>query len=365
MQVPWGRISVPMLEGVMTIAGIGSTDLGPVTYVDFEAPRKYKAHIEGLFNVIEEELSRGSIYKGQAIDGQTEPGFIDLAGVKAETVIYSDDTTVQLEANIWSVLRHTERMRELELPRKRAILLEGPYGTGKTLAAFLTAQIATENDWTFLYCRPARDGFAEVMSTARIYQPAVVFFEDVDAMTTPDASRDAISQLLDLFDGITAKGTEIMVVLTTNHPERIHRGMIRPGRLDAVVHIGALDQHGIERMINVNVPSELRDELDYEAIHEAMEGFLPAFAKEAIDRTMRYAIARHGGEVGVLTTGDFVQAARGLRPQLELMQGAPEGAARDTLSLALRREVVKAVDGAILLDRDDDHVLTLETNGVG
>ena len=47
------------------------------------------------------------------------------------------------------------------------------------------------------------------------------------------------------------------------------------------------------------------------------------------------------------------------------MEGAQEGVARDTLSLALRREVVKAVDGAILLDHDDDHVLTLETNGVG
>jgi transitional endoplasmic reticulum ATPase len=366
ISVPWGMVEVPMLEGQMVVGVNSDRTWGQLFHVHITCPRKYKAQVEGLFTVIEEELKQESIYKGKAVDGQMQPEFIDLAGVDPAQVIYADMTTEQLEANLWSVLRFTPQLRKLKIPRKRAILLEGPYGTGKTLAAFLTAQVAIDNGWTFLYCRPARDDLAQVMATARLYQPAVVFFEDVDAMSGPDdTTRDGISQLLDLFDGITAKGTEIVVVLTTNHKERIHRGMVRPGRLDAVIHIGALDQGGVQRMIEASVDPELREaNLDYEEIYAAMEGFLPAFVKEAIDRTLRYSLARNGGEVETLVTEDFVSAAEGLRPQLELMEGAKEGGEPARLADALRDEVKRAVGGMPVLDLTDEHVLTVApTNG--
>lgn len=48
---------------------------------------------------------------------------------------------------------------------------------------------------------------------------------------------------------------------------------------------------------------------------------MPAFVKEAIDRAKRYNMARNGGKLTQLNTDDFVNAAVGLRPQLELMEG--------------------------------------------
>jgi transitional endoplasmic reticulum ATPase len=357
-QVPWGHLEVPLFEGTVQLSATHDEDLGPLFVLGVNAKKKYKNEIEGLFELIEHELQNNSIYKGKAIDGQTDADFISLRGVDPNKVVYADDVRTQLDANIWALLRHTEVMRQKGIPLKRAALLQGQYGTGKTLAGYLTGQIAVENGWTFLYCRPERDDLFEVMQTARLYQPAVVFFEDVDSVSGGDSG---VSRLLDVFDGINAKGTEIIAVMTTNHPGEIHKGMIRPGRLDAVIEIGALDEGGVKEMITKYVPEEHRSpDLDFEVISEAMEGFVPAFIRESLDRTLRYSIARNNGEVKTLTTADFVAAATGLRPQLDLMEDAHEGREKPTLDRAfeevMERQAKAAVNGAGLRNIEYDEV---------
>lgn len=361
MQVPWGQIKIPLFEAVATLGGTPDRELGALFYINMEAPRKYRAAIEGLFRLIQHELETGSIYRGKAFDGQEEPEFMDLTGVDPSKVIYSDEVMAQLDANMWSLLNHTEVMRENGLPLKRACLLHGKYGTGKTLAAFLTAQHAVKNDWSFVYCRPGRDDLQSVMTTARLYQPSVVFFEDIDLVSEGQSGEgDSITQLLDLFDGITAKGTELMAVLTTNHPDRIHKGMVRPGRLDAVIEIAELDRNGIERMIRANVPvTKLADDLDMDLIAKAMEGYLPAFVKEAIDRTARYSIARTGA-VSLLTTDDFVYAANGLRPQLEMMTDAKEGREHDPMARVFSKVMRSEMEKSYVDLRDGGQIRELE-----
>lgn len=369
MQVPWGGIVVPHLPGMTFYTGGRNHDeYGQIFVLNASGPRKYRFHVEGLYRLVEEELKNNSIYRGKAFDGQDMPAFLDLNGVDPAKVIYSEETTVQLEANVWSLLKYSDKMEVLGVPLKRAVLLEGPYGTGKTLAAYLTARVADANGWTFLLCRPGRDDFFKVMGTARLYQPAVVFFEDVDALA--DSSQDHVRELLDIFDGIQAKGTKIICVLTTNHVDKIHKGMVRPGRLDAVIHVGALDASGIRRLIEATVdPSILAIDGDdwWEQIADSMKGFMPAFVREAIDRAVRYNVARNDGEVTKLEGYDFIAAANGLRPQLELMEGAKEGPEKDPLSQAMSRvirgTVHDAIDLAGIVDSDGDEMYQLKLNG--
>lgn len=341
MQVPWGEFGVPFLPGATITLGAAEDDeLGQLFRIHVSAPRKWRAQVEGIFLLVQAELEERSLYRGKAFDGKPQPDFVDLRGVDPKKVVYSEEVMVQLEANVWSLLRYSQQQRDLEIPLKRAVLIEGPYGTGKTLAAFLTAQEAVANNWTFLYARPARDDLVQVMQTARLYQPAVVFFEDMDTVAAPEVGGDKITTMLDLFDGITAKGTEILAILTTNHPEKIHKGMVRPGRLDAVIKIAALDNPGIAQLIQATVPEQfLGDNINWEEVSKAHEGFMPAFVKEASDRAMRYAISRTRGEVEnvKLSTEDFVNAASGLRPQLVLMEGAKDTFERDPLSTTMRK----------------------------
>lgn len=355
-QVPWGAVSFPALEATLHLGATRNREKGLLFRLTVEAPTKYAAHVNGLFKVIEEELKVGSIYRGKAFNGAEEPDFINPWSVDKRKVVYTEDVTTQLDANVWGLIEHTAVQEKMGMPLKRAVLLAGPYGTGKSLAAMLTAQKAEEHEWTFIQCRPGRDDLPTVMQTAQLYQPAVVFFEDVDTISSM-GDRQAVANLLDLFDGITAKGTKLLIVMTTNHPEQIHKGMVRPGRLDAVIRIEALDGPAKEALIKATVPDALlAEDMDYSKIDKAMEGFLPAFIKEAIDRAVRYAIVRSKGEPDQLTTSDFVGAALSLRAQHKMMEDAGEGKLPDNLGQALSKEVheaaVQVLSGARFVDSD-------------
>jgi transitional endoplasmic reticulum ATPase len=354
-QIPWGGLGVAHLPGcTLTFGATQDPDYGQLFALSATGPRRYRHHIEGIFQLVGEELASNSMYRGKAFDGQEVPQFLDLSGVDSSKVVYTEQVYDRLEADIWALIRYPEAMRDMGLPLKRAVLLEGPYGTGKTLAAYLTAQTAQEHGWTFIYGRPGRDELEDVMATARLYQPAVVFFEDVDAIANTDGV-DHVSRMLDILDGIQAKGTEIICILTTNHIDRIHKGMVRPGRLDAVIHIGALDAAAIERLVHSLVPDDLIEStVDWEQVGVAMDGFMPAFCKEAIDRAMRWNLARNKGTSTSLTTEDFIMAADGLRPQLELMGRAGEGARLDGIGAAIERTVKQSIDGTLLVRKGED-----------
>lgn len=338
MQVPWGDVMFPPLEATFTLGFTRDPELGILFTLYVEAPKKHEARVHAFFSIVDQELKDNSIYKGKAINGAQEPGFEDVFQVDPRKVIYSEEVLTQLDANLWTLIRHADTMRDLGISLKRAVLVEGPYGTGKSLCGILTAQEAVRNGWTFILARPGKDDLFDVLKTARLYAPAVVWYEDIDVVAKGGSSSH-LSQLLDVLDGISAKGNEIIAGFTTNHVEKIQKGVLRPGRIDAIIPIGQMDAVGFRKLVQVAVPTNLLGEVDYDKIAEAFDGLVPAFALEAIERAMRYTIARNGGTPGLIETQDLVDAAAGLRPQLEIMAEAKEGSDQHTLDRAVTRIV--------------------------
>lgn len=357
-QIPWGRFSLPFLpDTLFETHQHNDSELGPIFRLTATGPKMFGPQIEGVFKLVGDELDTNSIYRGRAIDGRDEPEFVDLSGIDPKKVVYTDEVYTQLDASVWSQLKYTEQMERLGVPLKRSVLIHGPFGTGKTLAAGITGQIATANGWTYIKARPGRDNFLSVLQTARLYQPAVVFCEDVDTITDPTDSESTITRLLDDFDGIDAKNTRILCVLTSNHPERIHKGMLRPGRLDAVIKIDALDHEGIEKMIHAVMEDGMLDsDIDWTVVGDAMEGFKPAFVREAADRSVRYSVLRGEGRTdGQITTDDLVNSAAGLRPQLAMMEGASDTAVRDTMQEAIVRTLAPVIQAVVRDNTDPDY----------
>src|SRR4029077_10561252 len=160
------------------------------------------------------------------------------------------------------------------------VLLHGENGTGKTLAAAATAQHCLEHGWSFIQARWDEDlrhvlRFAELLGT-----PCVVVIEDMEKLISQDPAK--MDLLLEQFDGMRTKGREVLLLMTSNHVGELPKAMTRAGRINRMIYVSDLDKEGVERLINVLIPAEQREELDYEALHTAYEGFAPSWIVQAL-----------------------------------------------------------------------------------
>lgn len=348
--VPWGNFILPHLpEVTFRLDSWYDEEEGVLGYMHAEGPKRWRHAVHGVFELVERELRERSLYRGRPFDGRPNPQFLDLSMVDPEKMVFAQDTLLQLEASLWTPLRYRRQTERMGIPFKRAVLLAGDYGVGKSMAINTTAVIADECGVTFILVRPGRDDLRAALATAKMYQPSVVAFEDVDTVAGADREREEfqLTEILDLFDGIEAKNSKVMLVLTSNHKEKLHKGMMRPGRLDAIIDLGPPDAQAIRKLIEVNIGDRLEDDIDWEKVAQAHEGYLPAFVVESAQRAIRYALVRSEGSTASLslTTEDLVASGFGMNSQYELMQGAKEHVEKPELAEALANVVRDAVRG--------------------
>lgn len=317
--VPFGSDMVlPGLQRATLTITSQRTPMGELLYLTTTCRRVDKAVIDGFYNVVTDYLARNSIYRGHAVDGAMN--YIDTAAIDPQQFIFTETALAQLETHILSPIVHADVLAKEGLASKRVVLLEGPYGSGKSGMGRIAAKAAVAHGVTAIIARPGVDDPFAVMQLGRLYQPSMIFIEDVDTFSS-NLDPAYVTKLLDQFDGFGTKDLRMLLVLTTNHADRIHKGMLRPGRLDAVIHIGAMDRAGVEELCKLVVGTDLAADTNFDEVFEATQGFMPAYVREAIERAVRYTIARLG-RTGLINTKDLVAACESLRAQYDLQSSA-------------------------------------------
>lgn len=330
-EAPVGKVGLPAFEAVFEVGYGRDPELGMVSKISCRCPKRRQAEVEKFFDAVQGQLEANSIYRGKAVTAGSTPNFFDPYSVRADQVAYTDVVLRQLSANVWTSIRNAQRLREKGRPLKRTVLLEGPYGTGKSLALLLTAQIAVENGWTFISVR-SDDNPLDALQTAKMYAPSVVAIEDFDLLVA-DKDREEIDQVLDALDSATTKGQEVIALLTTNFPEEIDAGTLRPGRIDHVVTFGALEEGDYIKLLKASIPAaQLAADVNYESVAASFSGLYPAFAVEALQKTILYSMDRATSDPDsdseIITTEDIEAAVQGVRSQLAFMERAGEAERR-------------------------------------
>jgi chaperone BCS1 len=82
---------------------------------------------------------------------------------------------------------------------------------------------------------------------------SLILIEDIDAFFNARDKQDAripisFSGLLNALDGVGAQEGRI-IVLTTNHRERLDAALIRPGRIDVEIELGNADVQQLQGML--------------------------------------------------------------------------------------------------------------------
>lgn len=340
VQVPLGEFKLPGLDS--PIKTLIHPEAGFV--IMGEIKKRYKSVVLELATEARRILKTESIYRGKPIrlmvdeDGDLvtdkPPIFLDVTEMVEEDLIFDDEVHDQINTNLLVPIKETVRCRQHKIPLRRGILLEGPYGTGKSLTARLTARVAEQNGWTFVLLDKVQ-GLKHALEFAVKYAPCVVFAEDIDRII--EERTDGANDLINTIDGVGNKTSEIMTVLTTNFVEKINPVILRPGRLDAVISLRPPTAEACERLIRHYAGRLLSAGTTLVEAGKALQGLIPASIRECVDRAKLGMVGRRDNS---LAEKDLVTAAKSMKYHMELLNPKPAQASNgEVLAVALRKAV--------------------------
>lgn len=235
---------------------------------------KFNANTKAIPNKIKEEYAK-------VIDmtEETEPTIkqinkrnlkrfsADPAKAK-KPIMFSDvggmnDAIQQMKEVIVYPIKHPE----VKSPKNmnKAILLEGPPGTGKSLLGEATAN---ESQAYYRYIKgseldskfvgESEANVRAVVDEARQNQPAIIFIDEIDAVAQKrDGNSDTygkkvLNTWLAEISESEKRGDDIYFIAATNNKNSLDPAMTRAGRFGQVIHVGLPDEQGVKQIFDIH-----------------------------------------------------------------------------------------------------------------
>ena len=174
----------------------------------------------------------------------------------------------------------------------KGVLLEGPPGTGKTLLAKAVAGEAgvpffsiSGSDFVEMFVGVGASRVRDLVNDAKKNSPCIVFIDEIDAVARRrgtgmggghDEREQTLNQLLVEMDGFGVN-EGIIVMAATNRVDILDPAILRPGRFDRKVAVGAPDVRGREDILQVHAKNKpLAEDVDLKQVAQTTAGFTGA-----------------------------------------------------------------------------------------
>ena len=184
--------------------------------------------------------------------------FADVAG--------ADEAIEELQ-EIKEFLKEPQKFQAVGAKIPRGVLLYGPPGTGKTLVAKAVAGEAgvpfftiSGSDFVEMFVGVGASRVRDLFEQAKASAPAIIFVDEIDAVGRHrgagigggnDEREQTLNQLLVEMDGFDSK-TNVILIAATNRPDILDPALLRPGRFDRQIGVGAPDLIGREQILKVH-----------------------------------------------------------------------------------------------------------------
>lgn len=242
---------------------------------------------------------------------------VDLARLKGV-----DDVLRSLELNIVLPLENDELATELGLRPKRGVLLYGPPGTGKTTIGKALAHRLKSKffliDGTFI--AGTADFFQrlqQIFEAAKENAPAVIFFDDADAIFEEGTGGGLYRFLLTALDGLESEAVgRICLMMTAMNLNNLPPALVRSGRVELWLEMKLPDAQAREMILQQHLstlPQDLRNVNESEVL-AATDGFTGADMKRLVeDAKGLYAFDRTNKQTPREFTAYLLDAVNGIR----------------------------------------------------
>ncbi len=232
-----------------------------------------------------------------------------------------------IEAIEWPIKR-PEKFRQMGIRPPKGILLYGPPGTGKTMIA---QAVANETNANFISVRgpqmlskwvgESEKAIREIFRKARQVSPAIIFFDELDSIAPMRGMDDGnrvmervVNQLLAELDGLEEL-KDVVVIAATNRPDILDPALLRSGRFDRLLMIGAPDKLGRYEILKIHTAKMPNSEdVNLDELAELTEGYVGSDLDSLCREAALLALRENLDKVDM---NHYLEALKKVRPSVE------------------------------------------------
>ena len=258
-------------------------------------------------------LSFGKSRARMTTDDKNKITFNDVAGV--------DEEKEEL-AEIVEFLKQPKKFTDIGARIPKGVLLVGPPGTGKTLLAKAVAGEAgvpffsiSGSDFVEMFVGVGASRVRDLFEQAKKNSPCIVFIDEIDAVGRHrgaglggghDEREQTLNQLLVEMDGFGAN-EGVIILAATNRPDILDPALLRPGRFDRQVFVGAPDVNGREAILKVHARKKpLGENVDLKTLAKNTSGFSGADLENMLNEAALLAARRNKTQIEMEEVEDAI-----------------------------------------------------------
>ncbi|HTX79604.1 MAG TPA: ATP-dependent zinc metalloprotease FtsH, partial [Longilinea sp.] len=241
----------------------------------------------------------------------------ETIGITYKDVGGADEAIAELQETI-QFLKAPEKFANLGGQIPKGVLLVGPPGTGKTLLAKATAGEAgvpffetSGSEFIEMFVGVGAARVRDLFEQARKAAPSVIFIDEIDAigqsrggavrMGGNDEREQTLNQLLAEIDGFHNDNTKpVIIMAATNRPEVLDPALMRAGRFDRQITVGAPDLTGRLQILGIHSKKiKLAPDFDLERAARITPGFSGADLANVMNEAALLAARRGAPGVAI------------------------------------------------------------------
>ncbi|MBK5239752.1 ATP-dependent zinc metalloprotease FtsH [Clostridium sp.] len=238
----------------------------------------------------------------------------DKKKVTFDDVAGEDEEKEEL-AEVVDFLKQPKRYLEAGARIPKGILLVGPPGTGKTLLARAVSGEAgvpfysiSGSEFVEMFVGVGASRVRDLFEQAKKSAPCIIFIDEIDAVGRQrgaglggghDEREQTLNQLLVEMDGFGVNEGIIMIA-ATNRPDILDPALLRPGRFDRHILVGAPDVKGREEILMVHSKGKhLADEVSLQVLAKRTPGFTGADLENLMNEAALLTVRNNRNVIGM------------------------------------------------------------------